>query len=601
MALRFPEKILEDILNRVDIVELISGYIPLKKAGRNFRAACPFHHEKTPSFMVSPEKGIYHCFGCNAGGNAFSFLMRYEHLDFREAVETLAKRVGVVIPVLEHDENKVNLNQEIYRINELAAEFYHRNLLNSESAQTARSYLAKRKIKLESAKQFKLGFATDSWDSLLNYLRANKVNLNIIEKSGLVVAKENGGFYDRFRNRIVFPIFDAKSRIIAFGARTLEQNPESAKYINSPETPIFVKGNNLYGLNFSKEKIINRDQVIIVEGYMDMIMPFQEGADNIVASSGTALTSNQIRLLKRYTKNIVVVFDADSAGQLAALRSLDLFIDENINVKVAVLPPGFDPDSFVREKGSVNFGLIIKNALGLFDYKIFLLLKRFDPKSIEGRTGIAHEMLSTISKFKDEILKTEYMKKLSQTLNLDEQALQEEAKKATERPYAGIGENSPIKKDSPSAFPAVERMILKLMLQNNNLVPFVRREISVEDFQDETIRQIITTIFDIEQSGKTVASHQLMNFFSDRSLHQIISELTLDEDQFCIEGLCLSDRDKMLEECLTRIKRQRFNFKKRILHERLIEAQNKNDEQVVNSLLNEYNSLVRNKTKEVAN
>lgn len=598
MTLRFPENILEEILNRVNIVELIAGYIPLKKAGRNFKANCPFHHEKTPSFVVSPDKAIFHCFGCSCGGNAFSFLMRYEHLEFREAVEFLAKKSGVTLPVLERDDGQVNILREIYQANELAAEFYHNNLLQQKSAEIARKYLVKRKINPQTAKIFKLGFAPDNWDSLLNYLRQNKINLKTLEKSGLVVAKDNGGFYDRFRNRIIFSIFDVKSRVIGFGARAISDATDKAKYINSPETPVYVKGNNLFGLNFSKASMIDNDKAIVVEGYMDMISPFQEGIDNIVAASGTALTVNQIRLLKRYSKNITVVFDADNAGQLATLRSLDLFIEEDIHVRVAVLPEGFDPDSFLREKGKDAFNLRLENSAGLFDYKLSLLLKRFDDKSIEGKAQIAREMIPTLNKFKDRILKSEYMKKLSQILNVDEAALLGESERVRDK-NTFLRPTLRLNKTVDSDKPALEKMILKLMFQDMDLVSLVKKEIDLDDFRNGELRDIAAIIFELEAKGKTMATHQLMNFFSSRNLQQIISELSFDDDNYSLEGVNLSEREKMLNECLKRIKLKRFDYRKKILHEQIVDAQGKKDEQAVGQLLREYNDLIKSRSDAV--
>ncbi|MBU2541927.1 MAG: DNA primase [Candidatus Omnitrophica bacterium] len=591
MSTRFPEHILEEVLNRLDIVELISSYIPLKKVGRNFKAVCPFHYEKTASFIVSPDKGIYHCFGCSAGGNAFNFLMRYEHLDFREAVQILAKKAGVSLPVIQTDEAG-NFNREIYRANELAAEFYHRNLLKAEAASFARKYLAKRKITPETAKTFKLGFALNSWDSLLNYLRENKINLKILEKSGLLIAKEGGGFYDRFRNRIMFPIFDVKSRIIGFGGRTIEDGKDTAKYINSPETPIFIKGNNLYGFNFVKDGIRQKDAAIVVEGYLDMIMPYQEGIANIVSSSGTALTNNQVRLLKRYTKNIIVIFDADSAGEAASLRSLDLCVEEGVHVRISVLPGGLDPDSLVREKGLDALNSIIKGALGLFDYKMSFLTKRLDSKSIEGKTKIAHEMLSTINKFKDQILKSQYLRKLSQMLNIDESALLEEADKMVQSPGFNTGDNRyDFIVDSKAS--AVEKMILKLILKDASCVNEIKKEISLDDFQDEDIKQIISKVFQLHDQGKVAAPHQLMSFFEGAFVHQMISQLSLNEDSYCIDELCSNDKDKVLGECLKRIKLKRFKREKQTMHQKILAAQTRNDEQTVNRLIIDYNKLIK--------
>ncbi len=353
MAGSIPENILEDILNRIDITELIASYIPLKRAGRNFKAVCPFHHEKTPSFMVSADKQIYHCFGCGAGGNAFSFLMQYERLEFPEAVEVLAKKAGVVLPKNKEDSRGASLATQLYSINELAGEFYA-STLNASCGAVVKDYLLSRGIKPETIKTFKLGYAQDKWDSLINYLRGKGINLSLLEKAGLILAKDSGGYYDRFRHRVIFPIFDIKSRILGFGARILPVQEKSgndnslAKYVNSPETPVYIKGRKLYGLNLAKDAIRDLDCVAVVEGYLDFIIPYQAGVHNIVASLGTALTVEQARLIKRYTNNVVMVYDADCAGELATLRSLDIFIDEDMQVKVVSLPNGLDPETVLR-------------------------------------------------------------------------------------------------------------------------------------------------------------------------------------------------------------------------------------------------------------
>ncbi|MFA4993615.1 MAG: DNA primase, partial [Candidatus Omnitrophota bacterium] len=289
MSARIPESLLEDILSRVDIVEIISGYIPLKKAGRNFKANCPFHHEKTPSFTVSPERQIYHCFGCGESGNAFKFLMRHERMEFPEAVEILAKKSGVILP--EHNNpdaaRHLSLSSQLYKINELALNFYENNL-QASGASACRDYLLNRGISIQTIKDFHLGLASSGWDSLINYLRSKGVSLSLMEKAGLILPKESGGYYDRFRNRIIFPIRDVRNRVIGFGARVMDKT--LPKYVNSPETPVYVKGRNLFGLNLSKDHIRDNDFAIIVEGYLDFMIPYQEGLCNVVASQGTALT-----------------------------------------------------------------------------------------------------------------------------------------------------------------------------------------------------------------------------------------------------------------------------------------------------------------------
>ncbi|MBU2258272.1 MAG: DNA primase, partial [Candidatus Omnitrophica bacterium] len=422
---RIPENILEDILNKTDIVSLISGYIPLKRAGRNFRANCPFHHEKTPSFMVSSDKQIYHCFGCSAGGNAFNFLMQYERLDFPEAVELLAEKAGVALP-RRVDQKNSDFTSQLFKVNESAALFYEGNL-HSSLGRNPRQYLINRGIKQETAKLLKLGYASDGWDNLMSNLRGKGINLSLIEKCGLILSKQEGGYYDRFRSRIIFPIFDIKSRILAFGARVMDNT--LPKYINSPETPVYVKGKNLYGLHLSREAIAHADFAVVVEGYLDFIIPYQEGLHNIVASLGTSLTTDQARLIRRYTSNVVMVYDSDTAGEMATIRSLDIFIDEGMNVKVVSLPKGFDPDSFIRKYGVEDFKSKITLAENLFDYKLRILKSSCSLNDTEGKAKICSMMLPTINRFKNAILKSEYLKKLAHELKVDENALSEEINK----------------------------------------------------------------------------------------------------------------------------------------------------------------------------
>ena len=294
-----PDELINQIQDRTDIAEVISGYIPLKRAGRNFRALCPFHHEKTPSFMVSADRQIYHCFGCGEGGNVFKFLMRYERMEFQEAVRHLAKKAGVELPEINSQVNAAqkNLTSQICNANELATEFYHQNLMKGPQAQGARAYLIKRGLKEPAVVKFKLGFAAEGWDGLINYLRTRNISLGIMEKAGLIIPKSGGGYYDRFRSRIIFPILDIRNRVLAFGGRVMDE--AMPKYMNSPESPVYIKGDNLYGLNFTKDEIRQKDQVIITEGYLDFITPFEAGAANITASLGTALTENQIRQIGR--------------------------------------------------------------------------------------------------------------------------------------------------------------------------------------------------------------------------------------------------------------------------------------------------------------
>ncbi|MFA4989195.1 MAG: DNA primase [Candidatus Omnitrophota bacterium] len=584
---RIPENILDDILARVDIVEIISGFLPLKKAGRNFKACCPFHHEKTASFMVSPDRQIYHCFGCGESGNAFKFLMRYERLDFPEAVEALARKAGVVLPRDETPGVKsAGLTTQIYRINELAANFYSTNL-NSPAGLRAREYLLKRGIKPQAISALNLGFASDHWDGLLNYLRSKGVSLGLLEKAGLVIAKEGGGFYDRFRNRIIFPIFDIKGRVLGFGARVLDNS--LPKYVNSPETAVYTKGKNLYGFHLARDAIRENDCVAIVEGYLDFIFPFQEGLKNITASLGTALTIEQARFLKRYTHNVVMVYDADTAGELATLRSLDIFIEEEMHVRVVSLPAGFDPDLFVRQEGVGAFKEKIAHAESLFDYKLKILKSRYSLKEIEGRAKISGLMLETIARFKNAILRSEYLKKLAQELNLKEEALLEEIKRVkTEKINADLQRN-PARK-THNANPT-EKLLMSLMLEESELINRIRESLSPKDFQDERISRIVSLMFNLVEQGKAVGPQILMNYLGDDVLELVSESVFLTQNAPASEA----HREKVVCDCIQRLKTERVRLERQRLHEQIKVAQHVGDEELLSRLTEKFHCLIKKK------
>lgn len=582
---RIPENILEDILSRLDLAELIAGYIPLKRAGRNFRALCPFHHEKTPSFMVSPERQIYHCFGCNTGGNAFNFLMQYERMEFMEAVEALAKKVGVVLPEKhKQDPHTISLATQLYKINELAAVFYENNLNSSEGA-TAKDYLLKRNLNSQALKLFKLGVASVKWEELINHLRQKNINLSLLEKAGLILSKQGGGYYDRFRNRIIFPIFDIKSRVLGFGARVLDNT--LPKYINSPETPIYTKGKHLYGLNFAYEAIREADFAVIVEGYLDCIMPYQAGIKNIVASLGTALSAEQIRLIKRYTHNVVIIYDADDAGQMATLRTLDLFIEEGMSVKVVSLPQGFDPDLFVRKNGIEKFKEKIQEAKNIFDYKLSMLKSRYNFKEIEAKAKIASEMLPTINKFKNAVLRSEYIKQLAEELNLEEEALLQELKKVKpDKQYPDL--DAALDRKLPSINPT-EKLLLKLILEETALISRIRGRLTPADFQDERASRILSIMLELVEQGKNIEPSNLINYLDDDSISQVICESALTPRIPC------EDKEKIVQDCIQRLKKGKARLKKERLHEEIKIAQQSGDPDKVNRLVEEFQLLIKEK------
>ena len=585
MSGRIPENLLEDVLGRVDIVEIISAYIPLKKSGRNFKANCPFHHEKTPSFMVSPDKQIYHCFGCGESGNAFKFLMRHERMEFPEAVEMLAKKAGVVLPVQDRalDTAAASLSTQLYKINELAVNFYENNLHTANPAVSG-DYLIKREIKPQTIKEFHLGLAPGDWDSLMNFMRSKNISLALLEKAGLILPKAGGGYYDRFRSRIIFPIFDIRSRPIGFGARVLDKS--LPKYINSSETAVFTKGRNLFGLNLSKDYIRDVDNAIIVEGYLDFMIPYQEGIKNIVASQGTALTLEQIRLLKRYTHNAVMIYDGDTAGEIATLRSLDMLIEEGMNVKIVPLPKDLDPDALVRGQGIDSLKAKIRNAASLFDYKLEILKSRHDIKDAHGKSKIAGEMLSTINKFDNAILRAEYTKRLSEEIKIPEHYILEELNKLKPSAAEKALEPSVIARNTPEINPA-EKLLIKFMLEEKELIEKIMQELEPADFQDIRTAKVVSVMHDLFTRGKNIAPSVLMNYFSEDDASRLVCE------SMFMPELLEQEREKALNDCIQRIKVQRLKSRREFLHVQIKSAQTSGDEKRLNSLIQEFHNLIK--------
>lgn len=586
-----PDDVIGQVIDRTDIVELIAGYIPLKRAGRNFKALCPFHHEKTPSFVVTPDKQIFHCFGCGVGGNVLSFVMKQERLEFVEAVKFLAGKAGIVIPEDRPvDKAREDLRQSVARANTIAVAYFHENLLSGKQAevQAAREYLKGRKIGPECARQFQLGYAYDSWDGLVNVLRKKGLSDQFIEKSGLAVRKEGKNtIYDRFRGRVIFPIFDQRGRPVAFGARALKKD-DKAKYINSSETPLYVKGQHLYGFNWAKETITSADEVIIVEGYLDFLRPFHAGVQNVVASLGTALTQDQIRLIRRYTKNVVMLFDMDTAGQMATLRSLDLLLAEDMNVRVATLAEDEDPDSFILKYGVEAFRQSIRDAQGLFDFKLKRLMAQHNAKTIEGRGRICQEIIPTIDKIPSEVVRDGYARELAARLNVKEDIILKERQRILgKNPVRSpdVQENS--QRAGGKAVHTDERCLLKLMLLDPKWVAAARETIPLQEFRDRMVRLIIEKAYELLASGKQVDAASLVTCFDDEGVRSFVTASA--QEDGTVEG----DREKIFKDCLGRIHGTRQKAQRQKILEGIQKAERAGDAEHVRQLQSELNTLIK--------
>ena len=577
------ENIIEQIQSKLDIADIVGSYIPLKRAGRNFKACCPFHHEKTPSFVVSPVKGIYHCFGCGAGGDMISFVMKHESLEFMEALRILADKAGVDLSDMKGGfrarQAKGSATSGLYRINELAANYYNAVLVGSSKAASSRKYLAQRGLNAESVSLFKIGYSSTEWDSFLKFAKSKGISETVLEKAGLIISGKNESFYDRFRSRVIFPIFDIRSKIAAFGGRVLDDS--LPKYMNSPETEIYVKGRHLYGLNFAMDEIRKKDYAVVVEGYLDLILPFQNGVKNMVATLGTALTIEQIRLIKRLTQNVVIIYDADEAGQAASLRGLDLLVSEGLFVKIVSLPAGMDPDSYVRQHGSDKLLKVIESAQNLFDYKLKLLLNRFNPAESEDKTKIAAEMLPTIKRIENGVLRSDYIKRLSKTLFISEDALLEELAKV-KLDYSYLGEDKTIKHENKIR-PA-EKMIVSLMMEDPAIAQEVKSVLKKEEFISPDMRRIIDVIYQMLDANNTPNERKVINQINDENLSHIIYE-SLEETEKLI------DREKTLHDCVIRIKRDNMILKKQGLTSLIKKAELEGDDIMIMKLIKTLDTL----------
>jgi len=430
-----PSEMIEQIAAANDIVEVIGSYFPVKRAGANFKALCPFHQEKTPSFMVSPTRQTFHCFGCGAGGSVFRFVMDYEHTDFPSAVRKLAARVGITVVEKRgpaDDDRRYEARRALLKLHADAAERFNENLLKRDVGEPARKYLNQRGITAEIAKNWQLGYALDEWDAFGSWARAHGYQIRDLITSGLAKTRddaesapvESSRAYDRFRGRIMFPICNDVGEVIAFSGRLLKEAEGAAKYLNSPETPLFRKGSVLFGLHKSKRALIEANCAVVCEGQLDLISLFEAGITNVVAPQGTAFTENQARVLKRFVNEVVLCFDADTAGQKAAERSLDALLQNDLIVRVAEIPAGEDPDSLVRREGKEAFEKRVAGARDFFDYWIEREAAGIDLASLGAKMQLARSLAGTVSRVRDPLMRGEIASKVSARLGVAAQDFQ---------------------------------------------------------------------------------------------------------------------------------------------------------------------------------
>jgi DNA primase len=522
----FPETFIARIKDSVNLVTVVSEVVALKKSGRNFQGLCPFHPEKTPSFTVNEEKQIFHCFGCGLGGNVFTFFMQYYRLSFPEAVSELAERLGIPLPEevsLQRPETPPGLKEELISLQTRAAEFFHHLLMKEKIGQKGRDYLAQRKMNRKMAEEFYLGYAPEGWDRLLSFFGNKNASILLLEQSGLIVKKERGGHYDRFRNRLIFPIFDERKRVIGFGGRAL--GDETPKYLNSPDSPIFNKGRILYGLPQAVSAIRNLNQVMVVEGYFDLLTMHLHGFKQTVATLGTALGSVQIRKLKGLAEDLILLFDGDPPGIQAAMRSVSLFQQEGVSARIKVLPADTDPDSYLFEAGPEKFSAEVQQAEPMMTFFFDQQIRSVKPQ-IQDRVRVVDRLIPYLKALTSEVERAYYISYMSDRLKIDESVLWRALKG-----FRTVGKNSgPIQKTlTERPVPGLEWHIIEALLLIPQAAPLFLNKDRTDLFDSPETGFIYKTIREIYQRQGHVDPGLLLDRLEDQSLKNRVSVLAIRE------------------------------------------------------------------------
>jgi DNA primase len=579
-----PEDVLDEIQARADLAELIGRYVPLRRAGRHFKALCPFHREKTPSFMVNADKQIFHCFGCGVGGNVFSFLMQQERLTFPEAVRQVAEQVGVRLPEPEpsgHDRARERLATLLERV----AQHFEQRLAHPREGAAARKYLAERGVPPEACKTFRLGLAAAGWDGLIKAAATQGVKPEELEAAGLAVLGRSGP-YDRFRNRLIFPILDARGRVVGFGGRSLDGR--EPKYLNSPETALYRKGEHLFGLAQAKEAIATQRAAVVVEGYFDCVVLAGAGVRHVVSPLGTAFTPQQARLLKRYAERVILAFDPDAAGEAAALRGIELLVELGLHVQVARLPQGCDPDALLLRDGREALEGLLAESVGLFDFLIEVAVRRWPPATSERKVQAAQFVLPTVAKVPNAMLRREYVRLLAERLALDEQAVGEELGRVAPRPRVGAGGRQAMPRAGAAALAArgAERMLAALLLEEPSRWDRLAGELTSAAFEDAEAAGVVEQIARARAEGQALTAAQ------------VVSRLAQAGRGASAQGLLALTRgvdspEAVLEECVRRLREEARARQLRELRRQLQEAQASRDEAGVARLLSTYQRQIR--------
>jgi DNA primase len=573
----YADGVLDEVRNSVNIVSLVSEYVALKKRGRNHVARCPFHNEKTPSFNVNEEKQIFMCFGCGLGGDIFKFIMQIENVTFPEAVRFIAERRGISLPEVasSHTESTAPNIGVLRNAMAETVDFYHRTLIDSQEGRGALQYLEDRGIRSETIDLFKLGFSPAGGDALLQFLKKKGFDLQPLEECGLVKHSEDGGrFYDNFRGRIMFPITDVQGRTVAFGGRAM--GDKLPKYLNSPETRLYNKSRNLFGLSYSKDSIRERDQAVLVEGYVDFIIPFQHGVKNLVASLGTSLTAQQVELLGRYTRRVVVSYDPDSAGLAATQRSLDLFLEGDFRVRVLRLPDNQDPDVYVRKAGPEAYQTRVDQSVPYLEFILDTAVKSQgsldDPKK---KVQVMNTILPYLARLPSAVERSDYVFKFARRLGIEDQQLLAETKRAAQQKKVRL-EEAPV--NAATAMKSAEKRLLQLLLSSpglqHEIIPLCMRQ-DFEGLASEKLFSILLDGYGRDEKGSYESLHRRLAGEADQALLAQLQIEEVPED---------SSRETALS-FLSALRTMRLSSYKQKILTKIAEAAERKDDELLNQLI----------------
>jgi len=588
----------DPVVNQVaslnDIVEVVAEYLTLKKSGRNLKACCPFHHEKTPSMMVNPERQIFHCFGCHVGGDVFSFVMKIENLNFPETLQKLANRANFTLPEKSgfRGGNSSSKKEKFYEISELACDFYQKKFQHNSLGKKARDYLLNRGFSTQVIDTYRVGYASEEWQELYNYLRKKGFSEELLLSSGLIRKSQKGRSFDLFRKRVIFPILNAQGRVVAFGGRVLDE-ADSPKYLNSPESEIFQKRSVFYGLDLAKKNINpNNGNLIVVEGYLDVMRLAQEGVGNSIATLGTALTKEHCHLLKRYVPEVVLVYDGDAAGEAASIRGIDVLIEEEMNAKFLSLPGGEDPDDFLKAHGKGAFDECLNKAQDIFDFKLAYLLKKYNPSESTGLVQITNDFLEMFLKIKNSVLVDRYLNRLSGELRIDENSLRTEIQKLkskTKRAPRYEEPRSEPEVEVTAEFIGYEWNLLSLSFQRDELLAQLIQQVQPIDFKDAEARNVYEYL-----------KSQYLNEEEEKNVNAFLSYVSVNEKRSKItEQLFLEldeeDSQKAFDDCLTNLKKKYVEEKMQDLMNKIRDAEKQKDRDKVSMYMKSYQDLLNEK------